>query len=478
MTCEEACAAALQVPRLLDELCGTPARPGTCDSLLPLHQLLSTGGPRVAARAACEPGLLLVAVRVAGGAEHAKAGAALGFLAALLQELGRAEAGRTGPAEIGESELALANVAAATPAIADAAARGVVRLELTEYVGSAVSLLGILLRPAGTRPAAARAARDARAVPALLRLMSRPDSLESASCIAFLSRVEPGRAELMNLRPAVFATLAAALRRTAAAGAGDRAPSNAACVVRAVAELIRGDEAAAAAFLDIALPGGVLPALAHHIYNPDSGMCHGAAEVAAALAEAADASGPERLAAVAAAPGLLTAAATALARVLTSSPSASCGVCLQAHEELSPSEFDETVTSTVGDLVVCLYRLTAAGAAAAASLVGVEGLEAALAAVAANPAAWPRMDDTAAAPRVLLRLRAAAAAQAPATEAAAEAAAEPAAEPAAGEARGEALLAAECAACRRTQAEEGVRLRLCRGCRAVRCEFVDVLMHA
>jgi hypothetical protein len=433
---------------LLDALCEAGARPDGCNSLIPLCQLVVSGGPRVAVRAACEPGLLHAAAQVAGGGTSAKAGAASGFLAWVLRELGSAEAGRTGPSEGGESEVARENVAAATPAIVDAAARGVVRLESSEYVRSAVVLLDALLRTDGTRLAAARAALAARVLPALLRLMSRPDSLESAaSCIAFLSHLEPGRVELMNTRPATFAALAVAPRRTAAVGT----PGAAACVVWAVAELIRGDQAAAAAFLDIALPGSVLPALAHHISRPDGGICHGAAAVAAALVEAAEASGPQRLAAVAAAPGLLAAAAAAIVRAMTSSVSALLLVRLHALDEISTMDCDEAIMPTVGDLIEGLDRLTAVGAAAVELIVGVEGLEAALAAVAAEPAAWARMDATAAAARVLGRLRGAAAAEAEAAEA-----------------RGQPGLAAACAACGRTQAEEGVRLRLCRGCRAVR----------
>jgi hypothetical protein len=53
-----------------------------------------------------------------------------------------------------------------------------------------------------------------------------------------------------------------------------------------------------------------------------------------------------------------------------------------------------------------------------------------------------------------------------------------AAEAAAGEARGQAVLAAACATCGRSQGQEGVRLHLCRGCRAVRWGFVYLLMSA
>ncbi|KIY99267.1 hypothetical protein MNEG_8697 [Monoraphidium neglectum] len=450
MTCKEVCAAALQVPRFLDALCEAAARYDGCDSLTPLHQLLDSGGLRVAVRAAREPGLLHAAARVAGGGAGPKAGAALGFLAALLQELGRVGAGPTGPADGEDPQVARENVEAATPAIADAAARGVLRLESPECVRSSVVLLEALLRADGTRPAAALVALAAPpVVPSLLRLMMHPDSLEpAAGCIALLSRLEPGRAELMKTRPATLTTLAATLRRTAAAG--DSTPRAAACVVRAVVELIQGDKAAAAAFLDIALPGSVLPALAHHMLNPDGSMCHGAAAVAAALAEAAEAAGPQRLAAVAAAPGLLAAVAAAIVRAMMSPVSAPSQVRFHALDEMLTMDCDEAIMPTVGDLVECLDRLTAAGAAAAESIVGVEGLEAALTAVAANPAAWARMDATAAAARVLRRLRGAAA------------------EAAAGEVRGQAVLSAVCATCGRMQAEEGVRLRLCRGCGAVR----------
>ncbi|KIZ03389.1 hypothetical protein MNEG_4572 [Monoraphidium neglectum] len=460
MTCDEVCAAALQVPRFLDALCVAGARCGACDSLTPLHQLVWCGGPRVAARAACEPGLVHAAARVAGGGVSPKASAALGFPTTLLRELSRAEAGPTGPAESGESEVARENVAAATPAIADAAARGVAQLKSSTAAKSAVILLHNLLRADGTRPAAVRAVLAARAVPALLRLTKQPCTLGfAAGCILSLSRVEPGRAELLKARPAAFAALAAALRRTGGPGACTP-PGAAACVVRAVAELIRGDKAAAAAFLEITLPGGVLPALARHVYTADSGMCHGAAAVAAALAEAAEAAGPRMLADVAATPGLLAAAATVVALAFSTLGRPAVVVRLQTQSYMSESELDEVRLSTVGDLVECLDRLTAPGAAAAEQLLGVEGLEPVLAALATGPAGLKRVDPAAGA-RVLWRLRGAAA------QTAAAAAAAAAAE-AGGEARGKAAVTAACAVCGRTQAEEGVRLRLCRGCRAVR----------
>ncbi|KIZ06231.1 hypothetical protein MNEG_1724 [Monoraphidium neglectum] len=399
MTCHELRPVALQTPHLVDSLCAAAARSkgssrGFSVALAPLWGLIAAGGPPVALRAVSEPGLVRAAARAAVSADgghlrepaHARA---LGFLSEALRQL-------LLPGAAGGEGAYLR--AAATPGVADAAARNVAHETSLHMLMPATKLLSILLEHHGSRAAAARAALDAGAAPALLRLTAhaRDDvRMWAAHCVAILANVGPARADLL-LRPAALPALAAAIRRP---GAGAPPDGCAAFAMEAAANLVAADPAAAAAFLAIALPGGVLPAFARHLDDPQDVVSIFAARTLAALTEAAAAAGPARLAATAAAPGLVAAVGAGLARVVQHGEGAVVSPSARPEERPSRAEAVLIVSETAGHLAESLDRLTSTGPAAVAALGGVEGLEAALAEFAGAP--WTLDEDAAAAARVL-----------------------------------------------------------------------------